>query len=99
MQVHGPGQVTLAEIATEALPLLDRLKDKPLDAPVETVVELMKLQDQLTKAGKDELANKLIVIILAVAPVDDHDRRPEKMDVFATYMIGELLKDLKALLE
>jgi len=90
---------TLPEIATEALPLLERLKPNPLDAPMEVVVGLMQLQDDLTKAKRDELANRVIVIILAVAPVPDHDKRPEKMDVFASYMVDSLVADLKGFLE
>lgn len=91
--------MTLSEIALVALPLLARLKPNPLDAPVEVFIQLGAVAEGLEANGKKETANKVTVLMLAVAPVNDHSTRPEKLDVFATYLVQTLEAEMRTWLE
>jgi hypothetical protein len=90
---------TLADIATAALPLLARLKPHPLDAPIEVFVTLGAIASDLEAHKKEELVGRMTILMLAVAPVQDHDRRPEKMGVFASFLVEQIETELKGFLE
>lgn len=89
----------LSEIATAFLPVLAALKPHPLDAPIPIFIGLGALAEALEKRGKKELANQVTVLSLAVAPVPDHATRPEKLDVFATYLIDQIETAFRGFME
>jgi hypothetical protein len=90
---------TLSEIALFGLPVLERLRPAPLDAPVEVFVKLGEIAQGLEEHGKKDLANQTTCLMLAVAPLNDFDKRPEKLDVFALYLVSALESALKSYLE
>lgn len=89
---------TLGEIASEALVLLERLKPNPLDAPLDVFTRLGVIASDLEGHGLKELAERVTVLMLAVAPVNDHATRPPKLGVFVTYLIQTVEDALKKFL-
>jgi hypothetical protein len=90
---------TLSEIALFGLPVLERLRPAPLDAPMEIFVKLGEIAQGLEKHGKKDLANQATCLMLAVAPLNDFERRPDKLDVFALYLVQALETALRGFLE
>jgi hypothetical protein len=90
---------TLSEIALFGLPILERLHPTPLDAPLEIVVKLSEIATALEKLGKKDLANQTTCLLLAIAPISDFEKRPDKLDVFALYLAQALERSFKGFLE
>lgn len=91
--------MTLGEVATRALPILEKLKPNPLDASSDVFVGIAQIIEALEPFDRKDLANKLTVLMIAVAPVPDHAARPEKFGVFAAWLVTEVEADFRRFLE
>lgn len=71
---------------SETLNLLDQL---PLaDAKPDDVLQLSLLSALFDRHGQKDISDNLMVLALAVAPIDDHSQRPAEMTRFTAFLIA-----------
>jgi hypothetical protein len=90
--------MTLAEIATAYLPLLERFKPDPMAAGMEVVLSLASLSAALEKHGKHEMGKKISVLMLATIPIAEMPV-PEGTEKVAAWLVQALEDELRSFLE
>lgn len=79
----------------EALTVVRELQQYKVDAPHPLIARLVRLMHEIDKAGEQELYKRFQVVLLVVAPVEDHDWRPEGFAKFAELFLIEIEKELR----
>lgn len=92
---RGIDPVLTGDLRVELVALLTELKPFKVDAPMALVARLAILSELVDKVGEEKMAGQLRVLLLAVAPLDDHAERPEGLPKVSEWILKDLLERLE----